>query len=69
MLEIGIAEHRHPPALEIGQKYRLVDVALRIEVAEADDFGDAMRIIGKLRQGLLGRSAGWSFTEFSLICT
>ena len=68
--EIGIAEHRHPPALEVGQEHRLVDVALRIEIAEADDFGDAMRIVGKLRHGLgaglLGRSAGWSFTEFSL---
>ena len=50
--EVGVAEHRHPAALEIGQEHRLVDVALRVEIAEADDFGDAVRVIGKLRRGL-----------------
>ena len=50
--EIGVAEHRHPAALEVGQEHRLVDVALRIEIAEADDVGDAMRVVGKLRHGL-----------------
>ena len=35
--EVGVAEHRHPAALEVGEEHRLVDVALRIEVAEADD--------------------------------
>ena len=53
--EIGVAKHRHPPALEVGQEHRLVDVALRIEIAEADDLG---RRDADSRQAAAWASAG-----------
>ena len=57
-----VAKHRHPAALEIGREHRLVDVALRVEVAEAADVADAVRVVGKLSgTGLRGLGVGWSF--------
>src|SRR5712691_3995921 len=43
--EVRHAEHRPAAGLEIGGEHDIVDVALRIEVAEADDVG---RSVGKV---------------------
>jgi hypothetical protein len=45
-----IAEQRHAPGLEEGRKYRVIDVVVAVEVAEANDLGRPVREVLEFAQ-------------------
>ena len=52
----GLFEQRDPAGLEIGGEHRVVDVLVRIEIAEADVVAEAM---GKVLQARRRIEAAW----------